>query len=233
MVCSNFTPITHPHSHVLQHLLTGYSDFSYLGWHQFWILAPAPFRPHMATAATLGPTRECFHAERWRRRLAGGPICCFKDYSWLLKATAQKAAVQMAWMGKFQAITFIFLNSLVQWDREILFLWYLTSFHFTIYLASCNLLCRFIFQPVKDQGRVYRALKSNSKWYLSLCLPYTASKNVTICEQYAEMTSLAKCWQNTGEKHHKTSYKDHFKVIAKFANTFFLIICSSSALANL
>jgi len=64
----------------------------------------------MATAATLGPTR-VFSCRVMKEMFV--PICCFKDYSWLLKATAQKAAVQMAWIGKFQAIFFIFLNSLV------------------------------------------------------------------------------------------------------------------------
>ena len=61
---------------------------------------------------------------------------------------------------------------------------------------------------------------SNSKWYLNLCLLYTTSNNVTICEQYAEMTSLAKRWQNTGEKDHKVSYKVHFKVADNFAKNF-------------
>lgn len=92
-------------------------------------------------------------------------------------------------------------------------------------MASCKLLDNF-FNLCKGQGHVYRALEPDSKWYLNLGLSHTTSENVTICEQYVEMTSLAKCWQNTGEKYHKISYKDNFKVTDKLANIVFLVICS-------
>lgn len=92
-------------------------------------------------------------------------------------------------------------------------------------MASCKLLDNF-FNLCKGQGRVYRALEPDSKWYLNLGLSHTTSENVTICEQYVEMTSLAKCWQNTEEKYHKISYKDNFKVTDKLANIVFLVICS-------
>lgn len=76
------------------------------------------------------------------------------------------------------------------------------------------------FKLCKGTGDIYKALKSNSKWYLNLSLSYITSNNVTICDQYAKMISLAKCWQNTGEKNHKISYKVHFKVTDNFAKNF-------------